>query len=103
MARFRNVPAPWLAVAAVAGAAIGAAAVMRARPPAACPAPSAADGAAKRGCCHGPGDAQAVKCPVHWGTDDVVVDDRAAAEKLRHALVDGIFALWTETGRAPTP
>src|SRR5262249_38895247 len=49
------------------------------------------------------GDAQAVKCPVHWGTDDVVVDDRAQAERVRHALVDGIFRLWTETGRAPTP
>ena len=102
MSGFRRVPAPWLVVAALAGAGGGAVVVMRARPTAACPT-AAADGASKRGCCHGAGDAPAVKCPVHWGTDDVVVDDRAEAERVRRALVDGIFRLWTETGRAPTP
>ena len=97
-----SVPAPWLVVAAIAGAGVGAVLVMRARPPAACPT-AAADGASKRGCCHGAGDPQAARCPVHWGTDDVVVDNRAEAERVRRALVDGIFRLWTETGRAPTP
>ena len=102
MSGFRSVPAPWLVVAALAGAGIAAVVVMRARPPAAC-STAAADGASKRGCCHGAADAQAAKCPVHWGKDDVVVDDRAEAERVRRALVDGVFGLWTEFGRAPTP
>ena len=102
MSGFRRVPAPWLVVAALAGAGVAAVVVMRARPPAAC-LTAAADGTSKRGCCHGAGDGQAAKCPVHWGKDDVVVDDRAEAERVRRALVDGIFRLWTENGRAPTP
>ncbi|HMF42088.1 MAG TPA: organomercurial lyase [Polyangia bacterium] len=102
MVHFRSVPAPWLVVAALAGAAIGAVGAMRARPPAAC-STGPAGGASKPGCCHGAGDAQAVKCPVHWGTDDVVVDDRGEAERVRRALVDGIFRFWTERGQAPTP
>src|SRR6185503_958892 len=38
-----------------------------------------------------------------WGETDVVVDDKPGAERVRRALVDGIFAAWAETGRAPTP
>jgi hypothetical protein len=33
----------------------------------------------------------------------VVVDNREEAERLRRAILDGIFAPWTENGRAPTP
>jgi hypothetical protein len=100
-----SVPAAWLAVAAIGGAAIGVAGVRLARPAASCATAGAADGAPKRGCCHGAGDADApaVACPVHWGKDDIVVDDAAAAERLRRALVDGVFELWVANGRAPTP
>jgi Alkylmercury lyase len=103
--QLRSVSAPWLLVVAIAGAAAGAAGTRLVRPPpASCATAGAADGAPKRGCCHGAGDGPTVACPVHWGKDDVVViDDRAEAERLRRALVDGIFAAWTELGRAPTP
>src|SRR2546423_806681 len=32
-----------------------------------------------------------------------VVDDGAEGERVRRGLVAGVFRLWTETGRAPTP
>jgi hypothetical protein len=76
----------WLAVVAIAGAVVGAVAMRLARP-----TPS------------GAGQAQAVKCPVHWADDAMVVDNRDEAERLRRALVEGIFAPWMERGRAPTP
>src|SRR6185503_5742738 len=38
-----------------------------------------------------------------WGETDVVVDDKPGAERVRQALVDGIFEAWMEIGRAPTP
>jgi hypothetical protein len=92
----------WMAVVAGAGIAVGAGGMRLARPAPSC-ATAGDAGTAKHGCCHGAGEAQDVKCPVHWGDRDVVVDNREEAERLRHAILDGIFAPWTEKGRAPTP
>jgi hypothetical protein len=44
------------------------------------------------------------KCPVHYGEKGgLVVDDQKETDRLRRALLDGIFGPWTELGRAPTP
>ena len=85
----RRISPSWLALAAVAGIAVGAAGAIAARP------------AATPSC--QPPVKTAAKCPVHWGKDGVEVDDRRDAERLRRALVDGIFEPWTRVGRAPTP
>jgi hypothetical protein len=79
-----------LALASVVGIAAGAAGATAARRPA--PAPA----------CQ-PQVKSTARCPVHWGKDGVEVDDRGDAERLRRALVDGIFEPWTRVGRAPTP
>jgi len=81
----------------VAGVALGAAGMgMRAaRPSRACPTcPPVASGAASA----------AGKCPVHYDAGGAMkVDNQAETDRLRRALKDGIFAPWTEMGRAPTP
>jgi len=82
--------AAWLAVAAIAGAAIGAAGMKVMRPSAA-PAPS------------GPA-AATPKCPVHYAADgQLQVDDPRETARLRRALKEGVFVPWTQLGRAPTP
>ena len=101
MSDARKISAQWLALVGVAGIALGATGVTVVRP-----SSCASDGSGavtKRGCCHGSGESQAVTCPVHWGDDGVVVDNREEAERLRRAILEGIFAPWTENGRAPTP
>src|SRR6186997_1835083 len=85
-----------LALATLAGAALGAAGMKlatRPAPPApATPAATPAAGARRAG------------CPVHTdATGGLQVDDQKETERLRQALRDGIFAPWTERGRAPTP
>ena len=100
---------PWLAVAAIAGGAIGAGATWAARgrtAPAPCPATpiqAASAGAPKAGCCHGEHEAEAARCPVHYEGESLKVDDAARTRRLRQVLHDGLFVPWTETGRAPTP
>jgi hypothetical protein len=103
----------WLALAAIAGAAIGAGAMWAARgraspPPAPCSAaPTAAlaasGGTPTPGCCHGEHEGKAAKCPAHYEGEDVKIDDPARIRRLRQVLHDGLFVPWTETGRAPTP
>jgi hypothetical protein len=89
-------------VAVLVGVAVGAAGMKAARPSTSCAVVSPGE-TPKRGCCHGQGDSQVAKCPAHWGDNDIVVDNREEAERVRRALLDGIFKPWTETGRAPTP
>jgi hypothetical protein len=90
----------WLAVVAGAGIAAGAGGTLAARPAPSC----ATAGEAKRSCCHGQGEAQAAtKCPVHYSDKGLEVDDRGQTERLRRALLDGVFGPWAELGRAPTP
>ena len=75
-----------------AGVALGAAGMRAARPTPSCPscAPVARN--------------TAEKCPVHNDAGGALkVDDQAETDRLRRALKDGIFAPWTEMGRAPTP
>ena len=72
------------------------------------PSPSCATGAMAaaptRGCCHGQDEERAAaKCPVHYDDKGLEIDDRVEAERLRHALLDGVFGPWAELGRAPTP
>jgi hypothetical protein len=100
----RRFPAVWLTVASVAGIVVGAAGATVARPSSSCEAAAASAGGGKHSCCHGAAaQAQAAKCPVHWGKDGVEVDNRDEAERLRRAILDGIFEPWTQMGRAPTP
>ena len=78
--------AAWVAAAAIAGVAVGAAGMRLARPPAAV-APAATS-----------------SCPVHTDANgELKVDDQKETDRLRRALKDGIFAPWSERGRAPTP
>jgi len=82
----------WVAVAAIAGAALGAAGMKVMRPS---PAPAE----------HVPTHAgPAATCPIHYDANgDPKVDDQKETDRLRQALRDGIFAPWAERGRAPTP
>ena len=102
MVEARKVSLKWLVVGAVAGVAVGAGGTLAARPSPSC-ATGATAAAAKRGCCHGQDEAQAAKCPVHYGDKGLEIDDRNQAERLRRALLDGVFGPWAEMGRAPTP
>ena len=43
------------------------------------------------------------KCPVHFEKGELVIADRAEAERIRASLMDGVFVPWLELGRAPTP
>jgi hypothetical protein len=102
----------WLALAAIAGLAVGASGGWAARRPA---TPAAATGMVvtastpattatpAHGCCHGADEKDAAKCPLHYEGDVAKIDDAAKTERLRGAMRDGLFAPWTELGRAPTP
>src|SRR3954466_15472751 len=103
MTGIRKVSASWLALTALAGAAVGATAMKTGRTESPCAKPSGGEGGPKESCCPRASDRQTVKCPVHRGENDTVIDDREQAERLRVALVDGIFRPWMESGRAPTP
>jgi hypothetical protein len=77
--------AGWVAAAAIVGVAVGAAGMRFARPREA-PMPAAR------------------ACPVHYDANgEMKVDDQKETDRLRQALRDGIFAPWSERGRAPTP
>ena len=89
MPEIRRMSPWWLALASVVGIGVGAAGATAARP-------------ALTPTCQ-PQVKTAAKCPVHWGKDGVEVDNRDEAERVRSALVDGIFEPWTRLGRAPTP
>jgi len=102
MAESRKISMKWLGVVAVGGIALGAGGTIAARPAPSC-APGSDTELPKRGCCHGPGQAEAPKCPVHYGEQGLIVDDQKETDRLRRALLDGIFVPWTEMGRAPTP
>jgi len=79
--------AAWLAVAAIAGAALGAVGMKVMRPSAPPSAPPAAS-----------------KCPVHYdASGQLQVDDQEETARLRRALKGGVFGPWTQIGRAPTP
>ena len=79
--------AAWLAVAAIAGAALGAVGMKVMRPSAPPSAPPAAS-----------------KCPVHYdASGQLQVDDQQETARLRRALKGGVFGPWTQLGRAPTP
>jgi hypothetical protein len=102
----------WLALTAIAGVAVGAGGGWAARRPTtpAPPAPAAAPvstpattATPAHGCCHGADDKNAAKCPLHYEGDVARIDDAAKTERLRGAMRDGLFAPWTENGRAPTP
>ena len=102
----------WLAATAIAGVMVGAGvsvgvgwAARRPATPAAFAAASApaTTAASAHGCCHGEHDADAAKCPLHYEGHVAKIDDAARTERLRGALRDGLFAPWTEVGRAPTP
>ncbi len=67
------------------------------------PATTGATTTSARSCCHGTSDADAPKCPLHHDGDVAKIDDAPKTERLRRALRDGLFAPWTELGRAPTP
>jgi hypothetical protein len=100
---------PLLALAAIAGAAIGGGAIWAARgrtAPAPCPTATtqaATAGTPKPGCCHGEHETEAAKCPVHYEGEALKIDDQARTRRLRQVLHDGLFVPWTETGRAPAP
>jgi Alkylmercury lyase len=102
MVEARKVSMKWLVVAAVGGIAVGAAGRSAAGRSSSCATAPAAAGS-KQGCCHGQNEAQAVKCPAHYGDNGLEIDDQKETDRLRHALLDGIFVPWTEMGRAPTP
>jgi hypothetical protein len=75
-----------------AGAALGAAGMWAARRSPSCPT------------CAPVAKVASEKCPVRSDASGALkVDDPAETERLRRALKDGIFAPWTEMGRAPTP
>jgi hypothetical protein len=99
----------WLAFAAIAGLAAGAGGGWAARRPATpplTPAPAntqVTTATSGHGCCHGADDKDAAKCPLHYDGDVAKIDDAARTERLRRAMRDGLFAPWTELGRAPTP
>ena len=42
-------------------------------------------------------------CPAHFEKGEIVVTNAAETERVRVALMDGVFAQWLELGRAPTP
>ena len=50
-----------------------------------------------------PGRGASREVPVHYGDKGLEIDDRNQAERLRRALLDGVFGPWAEMGRAPTP
>jgi len=102
----------WLALTAIAGLAAGAGAGWAARGPVTrvAPAPTAVPASTQattatpaHGCCHGADDKDTAKCPLHYEGDVAKIDDAAKTERLRGAMRDGLFAPWTELGRAPTP
>src|SRR5712692_7374723 len=43
------------------------------------------------------------QCPLRPGQDWPEAADQKEATRYRHAILDGIFNLWIELGRAPTP
>ena len=100
MGEARKVSMRWLGVVAAAGIAIGAAGSIAARPSS---TSCTTTGTSKPGCCHGQNVAEAVKCPVHYSDKGLEIDDQKETDRLRRALLDGIFVPWTEMGRAPTP
>src|ERR1700704_6625020 len=102
MIEARKVSMRWLVVAAVGGIAVGAAGRSAAGRASSC-ATGAGAGASKRSCCHGQNEAGAAKCPAHYGDKGLEIDDQKETDRLRRALLDGIFVPWTEMGRAPTP
>lgn len=53
-------------------------------------------------CCSRPASTAAA-CPAHYENGKVVLSDAAEAERLRRALMNGVFGPWFELGRAPTP
>jgi hypothetical protein len=111
MSNTGKLSAGWLALTALAGVAAGAGGGWAARgaatPAAALMLPpvntQAATAAPGRSCCHGADEKDAAKCPLHYEGDVAKIDDAAKTERLRRAMRDGLFAPWTELGRAPTP
>ena len=102
----------WLVLTAIAGLAAGAGAGWAARRPPTPAAPAlgtapvntlATTAPSAHGCCHGADEKDAAKCPLHYEGDVARIDDAAKTERLRGAMRDGLFAPWTELGRAPTP
>jgi hypothetical protein len=41
-------------------------------------------------------------CPAHVGPNGFVIDDQVEADRVRRAMLDGVFRPWFELGRAPT-
>ncbi len=115
MSDARKFSGGWLALTAIAGLAAGAGAGWAARGPAtpaagavtvapvSPQATTATTATPAHGCCHGADDKNAAKCPLHYEGDVAKIDDAAKTERLRGAMRDGLFAPWTELGRAPTP
>lgn len=80
-----------------AGVALGAGAMRAARPAPSCP--TCPPTVASRNAAGAAG-----KCPIHTDAGGAMkIDDQAETDRLRRALKEGIFAPWTEMGRAPTP
>ena len=99
----RKVSMKWLAVVAGAGIAVGAGGTLAARPASSC-ATDVRAGEPKLACCQGQGEGQeAAKCPLHYSDKGLEVDDQNRTDRLRRALLDGVFGPWAELGRAPTP
>jgi len=109
MSDARDISGRWLALGAIVCIAAGAGVGWAARRPApqapvvAAVATQAAPGTATHGCCHGANDAGAATCPLHYEGTVTKVDDAEKTERLRRAMRDGLFAPWTDLGRAPTP
>lgn len=47
--------------------------------------------------------AKVPQCPLRPGQDWPEAEDQEEATRYRHAILEGIFKLWIELGRAPTP
>ena len=58
------------------------------------------DASACKTCAH----PSTASCPAHRDVDDnIVLEDKAAANRLRVLLRDAVFKPWVQLGRAPTP
>lgn len=57
----------------------------------------------REACCPTKPPAVSQGCPAHFEKGKLVVTDQAEVDRLRRAMRDGVFTLWVELGRAPTP